>query len=462
VLFPNPPVGLPGADAVDLRLRIAGSAEDTAVILSWENGEGGGGSHRIPVTADGDFHTYRLHLHKEPQWRPPLAQLRLKLETGRAGAHAEVEIDHLRLRDFPNPGGGNISSGLLAFDEEPADWDETARLLDRWRFVAGQSYKGNLARLWQSLGRPFRQNHLRWETDHPTWQWLVDKNHWPRHADGAPDLKAAARLGYEDLNAAATYLEKRGARLDAVHFDGLLKRLVMPWGHPHADPARSPDGGLFEHAGQDYAKAYRLAAETFCEFLVLCRNEPDSAMRQTRFYIQPNFHVWAWRDGALDYGRIFTNLPDPGNFREMMDALEAMDRKYLDRGAYEAPSPLAGYGADWVFMDRQPRRLTSFEWHATEVCGREFNVVNNGTLKGDSPAERAVESVEYLLQLRGEGGRPTSYTPYFWQTTWRHAEAYGEDGYAVLPEDEPHTVTWTLLECARKSLFMDGDALPRR
>lgn len=444
-------------DAIDLRLRVTGAGNAAPhVRLLWESGRVRG-VYRLPVRPGEDFHLYRLHLHKEPSWRPP-QELRLELHSTDGAEAGFLDLDYLRLRDFPNPGGGNISNGLLAFDKNPGDWQETARLLDRWRFVAGQSYRGNQARIWQGLGRSFQSNRIRWETDHPTWNWLLERTQWPRRPDGQPDLEAAARLAYESLNASAQFLERRGSRLEAVHFDGLFKRLLLPQSHPR--DGASPDGGLLEFTGGDHRAAYRMAAETFCAFMALARNRPDSALKSTRFYIQPNFHAWAWRHGALNYRRIFQNHPAPGNFREMMEALEAADRGYLAKGAYQAPSPLAGYGADWVFMKAQPRRLVSFEWCATEEFGREFIVVNNGTVSGKSPAERSLESLRHLLQFREEGGRPTSYTPYFWQTTWREAPPYGEDGASVLPETEPHTVAWTLLHSARLCLFMEPESFP--
>jgi hypothetical protein len=458
---------LPGEgayDVIDLRLRLvqADASKPQRVQLEWQAENQKPGQHEWALENDGEWHTYRLHLHKTPTWTAAafMERLELVLLPDGAGPTARLEIDSLRLRDFPNPGGGNVSSGVEAMGDNPGDWPETARLIDRWRFVAGQSIgPGNAGRMGRALGRSFRENHIRWESDMASWLFCSeDRTFLPRDADGNYSPELAAQNGFLALNKAAESLARFNIEMDAVHFDGLFKRLLMPQGWPLT--GRAKGGGFYEATGGDYAAAYEMVALAFCEFLALTRNHPDSLLKETCFYIQPNFHKWAWKHGVIDYERLFTTLPDSGNFREMMDAFEKMDRRYIEEGRYDAPSPLAGYGADWVFMNPQRRRMTSYAWYATEELGREFVVVNNGTLRGDTPAERARESLEYLLQFRAEGGRTTAYTPYYWQITWREAEGYGSDGHAILPETEPHTVTWAIHHSARLALFMEPDSLP--
>lgn len=431
-------------NVVEFRLAAEGGGSATLVFDA-----AAGGSHEIPVplAGDGKLHTYRVILMKHPGWSGTVGSVALRPSS----KPVKGMLASVLLRFLPEPGAGNISSSIKVLARDPAGWPEMARRITNWRFVAGQSYRGNAAGFRNAIGGTFAENRIRWETDVPTWLFLEEDRKTMPKVDGKPSGAQAARLGYEAINNTAKILEKDNIPLAAAHFDGLLRRLLMPGSWPEA--GRTTDGGFYEQTGGDMKEASRLTAEALCEFFVLARTEPGSKLKETEFWLQPNFHVWAWQFGALNFPRLFTRLPDSQNFREMMEVVARVDREYEAAGKYNGPSPLAGFSADWVFMNEQKLRLVSFEWFTTQVLGYRFNVINNGSLKGNLPAERSEESVAYLRQFRAEGGRPHGYTPYYWQDAWSDAPEYGSDGDAILPETQPHTFTWTVLESARACLY---------
>ena len=162
--------------------------------------------------------------------------------------------------------------------------------------------------------------------------------------------------------------------------------------------------------------------------------------------------VYAGMVETLDeaVGRLISALEQ--NFREMMDALARRDREFEKAGRYHGPTPLAGFGADWVFMNVQRRRLVSYEWYATQVLGYRFNIANNGSLRNDTPWLRSLQSLEYLEQFRSEGGRAQMVVPYYWMPPWSKASEYAENGHGILPETQPHSFAWTALHSARMAL----------
>ena len=442
-------------NAVELRLRLAGAKSPSAPVqLRFTNEAGESGECTFAVPADGHDHVVRIYFYKMPEWRGRIRSVSL-LPFSSAEGDIRCAVDYVRLRFIPVPGAGNVDSGILRMGRNAGLWAEGARLLRNWRFVAGQSWRGNGVRFASSLGRSFKENNILWETDMPTWLWLEENKKEVPKVDGVASVEAAARRGFETLNETALMLRERDMTIDAVHFDGLLKRLLMPEAWPNT--GRSTGGGFYEASGGDFEKAYALTARAVCEFFVLTRTDPASAVRQTEFFIQPNFHVWAWRYGAQDYERIFTTLPDPGNFRKMMEALARTDREYEAAGKYGGPSPLRGFGADWVFMNPQKRRLVSYEWFTTEVLGYEFCVANNGTLRGDSSEDRSRDSIEYLQQFRREGGRPMYFTPYYWMGSWRKDEEGKKPKIGLFPESEPGTFAWTVLQSAKLCLYLDAN-----
>lgn len=453
--FDPPNLSASDWNVVELRLRVAGAQDPSGPArLRFENEGGEAGECAFTLPADGGDHVVRIYFYKTPEWGGRIRSLSL-LPFASPGRDIRCAVDYVRLRYIPVPGAGNIDSDISQMGRKPEIWAEGAQLLRNWRFVAGQSFRGNGLRFAAALGRSFKENGILWETDLPTWLWLEENKKEVPKVDGVASVEAAARRGYDALNETALMLRERGVTIDAVHFDGLLKRLLMPEGWPNT--GRSTGGGFYEASGGDFSKAYALTARAVCEFFVLTRNDPDSALRETAFFIQPNFHCWAWRYGAQDWERIFTNLPDPGNFREMMEALARTDREYEADGKYGGPSPLRGFGADWVFMNPQKRRLVSYEWFTTEVLGYEFCVANNGTQRGNSSEERSLDSIEYLRQFRREGGRPMYFTPYYWMESWREDDNGNKPEIGLFPENRPMTFAWTILQSARLCLYLEAD-----
>lgn len=117
----------------------------------------------------------------------------------------------------------------------------------------------------------------------------------------------------------------------------------------------------------------------------------------------------------------------------------------------------------------------SFLWSGLQIPARDWNVVEfrlaaegggSATLVFDAAAggsheipvplagDGKLHTYRVILrQFRAEGGRPHGYTPYYWQDAWSDAPEYGADGDAILPETQPHTFTWTVLESARACLY---------
>jgi hypothetical protein len=428
----------------EVRLKLPAASKSAAKLI-FTTADGLVVEQPFDVIADGNFHTYRLVMMKHPAWQGVVTGLAFQC------GHVPCVIDWLRLISLPEPGAGVISRSIPVLGVDLDGWREMRRRVTNWRFVAGQSsFPGNAAKMARDLGEVFKDGRIRWETDMPTRLFLDQESYKLPVVDGSYSTSASARAGFEAINSAAIALEKHGVRLDAVHFDGLMKRLLMPEGWPYA--GRSAGGGFLEQTRGDFAKAYDLVAQTTCEFLVLARTDPDSRLRSTEFWVQPNFHYWGWEFAAQKHRWLFTNLPDPGNFREMMDALARRDREFEKAGRYHGPTPLAGFGADWVFMNVQRRRLVSYEWYATQVLGYRFNIANNGSLHGDTPWLRSMQSLGYLEQFRAEGGRAQMVVPYYWMPPWSKASGYGENGHGILPETQPHSFAWTALHSARMAL----------
>jgi hypothetical protein len=166
-------------DSVEMRLKISGNSSQTLPIqVTWQSQDGESGGVTVEAEVDNRFHTYRIYFQKFPSLGKGLNSVNLEIPEQSPEPGLVLAIDWIRLRDFPNPGGGFINSGIFEMGKHSDEWAEAARLIDRWRLVAGQGYNGNLARIWKSLARIFRNQEILLETDHPTWQWLNERSYY--------------------------------------------------------------------------------------------------------------------------------------------------------------------------------------------------------------------------------------------------------------------------------------------
>jgi hypothetical protein len=227
---------------------------------------------------------------------------------------------------------------------------------------------------------------------------------------------------------------RAGGKVDYLNLDGPVRRLLYP-------ASRRRRASAFTSIG-------RCARELTDYTRVVNRRYPE-----IQFFLLTNFPNWGYRGGVSYHGR-GENRQDWGDYDEVVTtALEILD---------EANVPLAGVTVDnpyeyligehFSVTLRDPaevnwlRRVRAYEDFARER-GLEFNLIINSEA-GGKQSDRAFHerTLKMLEAYLAAGGRPTRYI----------VESWYEHPKAIVPEDEPHSLT-ALVKAVIERLQTAGD-----